>query len=90
VLDNIIEGHITFQGSRKAPFLPSKEPYVPVSFILNTRTLNWITGSNYYTSFKLCVILRVTGRDKLLTAAANKGVWVTLYVSFNNAVFTSH
>jgi hypothetical protein len=89
LLDNIIDGHITFQGGRKAPLLPSKEPYILVSFILNTRTLNWIAGSNYYVSFKLSVILRVTGRDKLLTAATNNGACVTLRVLFYNAVFAS-
>lgn len=90
LLDNIIEGHITSQGGRKAPFVPSKEPYIPVSFILSTRTLNFITGSNYCVSFKLSDILRVTGRDKLLTAVTNNGAWVTLRVLFYNAVFVSH
>jgi hypothetical protein len=31
--------------------------------------------------------LAVNGREKLLTAAANNGVWVTLGVSFYNAVY---
>lgn len=90
MLDGIIEGHITFQGGREAPFLPSKEPYIPVSFIVNSRILNWITGSNYCVSFKLSVILPVNGHDKLLTAVANNGVWVTVGVTFYNAVFASH
>jgi hypothetical protein len=89
MLDNIIEGDITFQGEIEASFLALKEKYIPVSCIFNTRTLNRITGSDYYVSFKLSVMLPVTGRDKLLTAAASNGVWVTLVVSFYDAVFTS-
>jgi hypothetical protein len=61
MLDNIIEGEITFQGETEAPFLALKEQYVPISCILNTRTSNWITGSNYYVGCKLSVMLPVTG-----------------------------